>query len=469
MRLPSVLRTTPFRLTLLFLALFAVGAAAFLAYIYVATTGEARTRAEREIRREAAALEAVFRRDGSQGLNQAVIERAVEPGPRVYLLLAADGSVISGSLSESPFTNVRGAERVADFQMAETGSDGERVTRSARGLQRRLPNGQMLFVGADTSEGEGYVAGIVRALYGSGALILALGLIGGVIVSRNVSSKMDGLNRTVAAVRAGDMHVRAPVKGSGDEYDELAVGMNSMLDRIERLMGGLRHAGDAVAHDLRSPLTRLRARLEVALIEAENGQGDPTAGLGRALEDADGLLRTFTAVLAIARLQAVGDAPDPADFDLADAAADICELYEPVCEDKGLEFSTEFQKDLIIRGNRGFVAQAMANLVDNATKYTPTGGAVMLRTRRRSSGEVEFSVTDTGPGVPDDERPRIVERFVRLEQSRTEPGAGLGLSLVAAVAQAHKARLEIDEGPGKVGEFGPGLRTALVFPRSAAA
>ena len=465
MRLPALLRTTPFRLTLLFLALFAVGAAAFLAFIYLTTTTEAQARADREIRREMGSLESVFRRDGAQGLNQALIERAVEPGPTVYLLLAADGSVISGSLSESPVTQMRGEETTSDFQMTATGSGGERESHTARGLQRRLSNGQMLFVGSDTSEGEGYVAGIIRALYGSGALILALGLVGGVIVSRNVSGKMAELNRTVAAVQAGDMHVRAPVKGRGDEYDELAQGMNAMLDRIERLMGGLRHAGDAVAHDLRSPLTRLRARLEVALIESENGKGDPQAALQRALDDADGLLRTFSAVLSIARLEAAGEAPDPQPFDLAFLARDMCELYEPVCEDKGLEFSTEFQSNLTVRGNREFVAQAMANLVDNAVKYTPVGGAVMLRTRKRSSGEVEFSVTDTGPGVPDDQRQRIVQRFVRLEGSRSEPGSGLGLSLVAAVAQAHKARLEIDEGPGAVGGFGPGLRTALVFPR----
>ena len=465
MRLPATFRTTPFRLTLLFLALFAVGAAAFLAFIYISTAGEAVRRADRDVRREALALESVYRRDGAQGLNQALIERAVEDGPFVYLLQAADGSVVSGTLSESPVGEMRANETRVSFEMTGTGEDGRPQRMSARGLQRRMGGGEMLFVGADTSEGEAYVTRIVRALYGAGALILVFGLIGGAIVSRNVSGKMSGLNRTVAAVQAGDLHVRAPVKGNGDEYDELALGLNAMLDRIERLMGGLRHAGDAIAHDLRSPLTRLRTRLEVGLIEAESGKGDPTAALARALDDADGLLRTFGAVLSISRLQAVGEPPDPVVFNLADLAGGVCELYEPVCEDKGLEFSSEFTRDLSIRGNREFVAQAIANLVDNAIKYTPEGGAVMLRTRRRSSGEVEFSVTDTGPGVPDDQRARVVERFVRLENSRSQPGAGLGLSLVAAVAQAHKARLEIDEGPGKVGEFGPGLRAALVFPR----
>jgi signal transduction histidine kinase len=239
-----------------------------------------------------------------------------------------------------------------------------------------------------------------------------------------------------------------------------------MLDRLERSMAGIRHAGDAIAHDLRSPLTRLRARLEVALIDVEAGKGDPKAAMHQALEDAEGVLRTFNAVLAIARLQAAGQAPDPANFDAGQLAADVAELYEPLCEEKGLEFKAELTPQLPARGNREFVAQALANLLDNAVKYTPAGGAVMLRARRRSSGEVEFSVTDTGPGVPEAERARITQRFVRLENSRNQPGAGLGLSLVAAVAEAHRGRLEIDEGPGKVGEMGPGLRVALVLPRA---
>jgi len=240
-----------------------------------------------------------------------------------------------------------------------------------------------------------------------------------------------------------------------------------MLDRLERSMAGHRHAGDAIAHDLRSPLTRLRARLEAAYLDAEAGRGDPRQALAQALEDTDGVLKTFGAVLSIARLQAAGTAPNPTLFDPSELAADISELYEPLCEDKGLDFKAEATPHLPARGNREFIAQALANLLDNAVKYTPAGGAVMLRVRRRSSGEVEFSVTDTGPGVPEADRERIVQRFVRLENSRTEPGSGLGLSLVAAVAEAHGGRLEIDEGPGRVGETGPGLRTAFVLPRAA--
>ncbi|RAK56711.1 sensor histidine kinase [Phenylobacterium deserti] len=467
MRLPRIFRTTPFRLTLLFLALFASAASAFLAYIYVATAGEATRRTDRDITREMISLASVYNRAGVDAVNQALIERAASERPFLYLLMTPDGRRISGSIEESPIEDFAGKPAWTTFTITDEAPNGRLVRHPARGLQERLRGGEILFVGADVGEDEAYVMKIVRALWGAGALVVILGLAGGVLVSRNVSRSMASLTGVVDAVRNGDLGARAPVRGTRDEFDELALGLNEMLDRLERSMAGHKHAGDAIAHDLRSPLTRLRARLEAAYLDVEAGKGDPTHALAQALEDTDGVLKTFAAVLSIARLQAAGTAPDPVLFDPTELAADIAELYEPLCEDKGIDFAAELAKELTIRGNREFMAQALANILDNAIKYTPTGGAIMLRVRRRSSGEVEFSVTDTGPGVPEEDRERVVHRFVRLENSRNEPGAGLGLSLVAAVAEAHGGRLELDEGPGKVGEMGPGLRVALILPRVA--
>jgi signal transduction histidine kinase len=466
MRLPRIFRTTPFRLTLLFLALFASAAFAFLAYIYVATAGEAARRTDQEITREMRSLVAAYERAGIAAVNQATIERAASERPFLYLLMTRDGEVISGSIAESPVEDFEGQPTWTTFQVTDEDEQGRALRHPARGLQVRLNGGEILFVGADVGEDEAYVLKIINALWGAGALVVMLGLAGGVLVSRNVSRSMAGLTEVVDAVRNGDLAARARVRGTRDEFDELAIGLNEMLDRLERSMAGHKHAGDAIAHDLRSPLTRLRARLEAAFIDVEAGKGDPQEALAQALTDTDGVLKTFGAVLSIARLQAAGTAPDPVLFDPADLAGDIAELYEPLCEDKGIDFAAEFAKDLQVRGNREFLAQALANLLDNAVKYTPAGGAIMLRVRRRSSGEVEFSVTDTGPGVPEVDRERVVQRFVRLENSRNEPGAGLGLSLVAAVAEAHQGRLELDEGPGKVGEMGPGLRVAFILPRA---
>jgi signal transduction histidine kinase len=464
-KLPRIFRTTPFRLTLLFLALFASAASAFLAYIYIATAGEATRRTDQEIRREMRSLVDVYNRAGVDVVNQSLIERAASEKPFLYLLLTKDGRRISGTIEESPVENFTGPQAKATFQVTDVDAMGREVKHPARGLQEKLSGGEMLFVGADAGEDEAYVAKVVRALQAAGLLVVVLGLGGGVLVSRNVSRTMVNLIDVVERVRNGEQGVRARVRGARDEFDELAQGVNDMLDRLEKSMAGHKHAGDAIAHDLRSPLTRLRARLEAAYIDVEAGKGDAEEALAQALTDTDGVLKTFGAVLSIARLQAAGAAPNPVIFDPAELGADMSELYEPFCEEKNIDFSAELAKDLTIRGNREFLAQAVANLLDNAVKYTPPGGAVMLRVRRRSSGEVEFSVTDTGPGVPDEDRERVIQRFVRLENSRNEPGAGLGLSLVAAVAEAHGGRLELSEGPGKVGEMGPGLRVAFILPR----
>ena len=467
MRLPRHFRTTPCRLTLLFLALFAAAASAFLAYIYVATAGEARRRTDQEITREMSSLVAAYDRAGMDALNQSLIERAASERPFLYLLMGPDGKRISGSIAESPVEKFNGQPSWTSFSVTDLDVMGRPIKHPARGFQERLRDGEILFVGADIGEDQAYVVKIVRALWGAGALVIVLGLLGGVLVSRNVSRSMASLTDVVTAVRNGDLAARARVRGARDEFDELAEGLNEMLDRLERSMAGHRHAGDAIAHDLRSPLTRLRARLESAAINVEAGKADPQEALDQAVTDTDGVLKTFAAVLAIARLQAAGEAPNPVPMDPAALGADIAELYEPLCEDKEIDFKAELVPDLTIRGNQEFLAQALSNLLDNAVKYTPAGGAIMLRVRRRSSGEVEFSVTDTGPGVPEEDRARVVERFVRLENSRNEPGSGLGLSLVAAVAEAHGGRLELAEGPGKVGEIGPGLRVALVLPRAA--
>jgi signal transduction histidine kinase len=467
MRLPRLLRTTAFRLTLLFLALFAASAAAFLAYVYVATAGEVQQNAEASVARELTSLQSIYTHSGRAGLNQEIIQRAAGERPFFYLLMQADGRVLTGNLASTPIASKRSGEGGADFKVSEKDLDGSMLRRQGFGRQVRLPAGELLFVGADVGDAQRAILGMLRAIWGAGVLVIVLGLLGGLFISRNVSRSMTTLSQVVAAVEGGDLKARAPVKGVRDEYDELASGLNAMLDRLERSMGGLRHAGDAIAHDLRSPLTRLRARLEAAMIAVEAGRADPAAALAQALEDSDQVLKTFNAVLAISRLQAAGGAPDPEIFFAAELARNVAELYEPVCEDKGLILSLELKEDLKVRANREFLAQALANLLDNACKYTPPGGAVMLRVRRRSSGDAEFSVTDTGPGIPEADRARVVERFVRLEASRTQPGAGLGLSLVAAVAEAHQGALELTEGPGAVDGHGPGLRTALVLPSAA--
>ncbi len=466
MRLPSLFRRTPFRLTLLFLALFATAAAAVLAWVYVASANEARLRAEEAVRAEVTTLTGIYDARGFDALNMAVIDRTLSRDNFLYLLIDAEGNRVTGSLNVSPIQDYDGGTVWHTFPMTDTLPDGRVVRPQSRGVQMTLKGGEQLFVGQSLGDTEAYLGRLTQALWGAMGIVVMLGLIGGLLVSRNLERAMGRLNRVVLAVQGGDLKARVPVRGSGDELDELGQGMNGMLDRLEASMASIRHAGDAIAHDLRSPLTRMRAKLEVALIDAEAGKVSGTEALELALSEADDLLKTFNTVLAIARLQAAagsGNIPDAKLFDAADLAADLAELYEPAGEDKGLEFSAEIERGLNIVGNRPFLTQALANIIDNAIKYTPEGGAVKLRARRRSSGEIEFSVTDTGPGVPEADRGRVIERFVRLDNSRTEPGSGLGLALVGAVMEAHGGRIQLDEGPGVFNGSGPGLRVALVL------
>jgi hypothetical protein len=298
MRTPGLFRTTPFRLTLLFLALFAVGAGAFLVYIYLATAGEVNRRARAEVARETRVLMRAYQRGGVDALNKLVIEGVSSDPLYVGMLMRRDGVKISGSLSETPVVPSQAEKDWIPFVVED---------RATVGRQFRLPTGELVFVGADIEDDQDYIARVARASWGAGALVLLLGLGGGLLISRRASRYMAGLTTAVAAVRGGDLQARAPLRGTHDEYDELAAGMNDMLDRIERLMGGLRHAGDAIAHDLRSPLTRLRTRLEVALLEVEAGRGDALAALEQALSDSDNLLKTFNAVLG--DLAAAGGRP----------------------------------------------------------------------------------------------------------------------------------------------------------------
>lgn len=465
MQLPSLLRRTPFRLTLLFLALFAAAASAILAYVYFASASEARTAAEQNVRGEMQVLRGIYDQRGLDALNRALVDRSLTRSSYLYVLADQTGSVVTGSLTDLPVADQTETSVWTTFPFTETDADGRVVRPQARGVQVRLSGGETLMVAQSMGDTEAYLARLTQALWGAMGIVLLLGLAGGLLISRNLERSMRRLQTVVTGVQEGDLKVRAAVRQNGDELDELGQGLNTMLDRLEGSMASIRHAGDAIAHDLRSPLTRMRAKLEVALMDAEAGKIDGVDAVQLALDEADSLLKTFNTVLAIARLQAAaGHTPDPKVFDAADLAADMAELYEPASEDKGLEFSAEIERGLMIEANQPFLAQALANIIDNAIKYTPTGGAVMLRARRRSSGEIEFSVTDTGPGVPEADRDRVTERFVRLDNSRTEAGSGLGLSLVAAVMEAHGGRIQLDEGPGVYNGFGPGLRVALVVP-----
>jgi signal transduction histidine kinase len=263
---------------------------------------------------------------------------------------------------------------------------------------------------------------------------------------------------------AGDLSGRLPIAGTGDELDRLADNVNAMLERIEALMRGLKEVSDNIAHDLKTPLTRMRNRCEQALRTAQS-EGDYRATLESTIAESDDLIRTFDALLMIARAESGQARDNMIEFDAAEIARDVCELYEPLAEEKGLSIKVQAPLSAPVRGNRELVSQALANLVDNAIKYAGpevskiNGAAEIVLGADADADRISLSVADHGPGIPQADRGRVVERFVRLEQSRSQPGSGLGLSLASAVARLHGGELKLEDNH-------PGLRTVLALPRA---
>jgi signal transduction histidine kinase len=298
-------------------------------------------------------------------------------------------------------------------------------------------------------------------------LLSVFAIIAGLVISRSVLRRIESVNEASREIMAGDLSRRIPASGSGDEFDRLALSLNAMLARIEELMVALREVSDNIAHDLKTPLNRLRNRAESAL-RSPDGPASYREGLEKTIEEADELIKTFNSLLLIARLEAGAVAESMTPIDPASVVADVAELYEPVAEQAGLTLKIKADQDLRILANRELVSQAIANLVDNAIKYAapepPHGTSskpfarplVSISVARAASG-VEIIVADQGPGVAMKDRDRALQRFVRLEKSRSLPGSGLGLSLVAAVAHLHGGSVRLEDNE-------PGLRVVLTLP-----
>ena len=330
-----------------------------------------------------------------------------------------------------------------------------------------LPGGFRLLVGRDLEERERIFGIVAVAGRWSVAIVVVLGVIGGFFVSRRVLRRIDAMSDKAQTIMAGDLAGRLPSAGTGDELDRLAANLNAMLERIEALMRGLKNVSDNVAHDLRTPLTRLRNRCEAALRSAKT-TADYRNAIEATIEESDNLIRIFDALLMIARAESGEPRADMTAFDAAEIARDVGELYEPLADEQGLALRVEAPGPAPIKGNRELIGQALANLLDNAIKYADANSArpegvapEIVVTAQAKGSRVLLGVADRGPGIPPADRARAVDRFVRLEQSRTKPGSGLGLSLASAVARLHGGELRLEDNA-------PGLTAVLILPRAEA-
>lgn len=470
-------RNTLFRLSLLGATLFIVSLLLVLGYVYYATVQTDLRDVDRRLRTEFEDIKATYQTDGHEFVQNDIINRAAAFDT---LYLYVQGSSASGNmgyfLTDGGERNVKqvpvpvdesGEMSFNNFIIGRFNEETEEtVDRRARGVIGYLYQGDarsgLLWVARDIETIRRTGSRVIRAIISSSIIALILGLISSWYVARRFSRRIEDFNALAMDVRAGDLSRRAKRNFSGDELDTLGGQLNDMLDQITHLMQSMRYTGESIAHDLRSPLTRLRTRLESAAGDIKDEQASDV--LMSAAGDTDELLKTFDSVLRIARLEA-GERRETLDpVDPVPLLEDISELYEPACEDAGLSFSTDFQKGLLIRADRALFSQAVSNLVENAIKYTPEGGRIHIEMKKNKKGGSQLSVMDTGLGIAPKDRLRVKKRFVRLEQSRTEPGSGLGLSLVDAIAELHNAEFSFDDGLGNDDKF-PGLSAKLIFPR----
>ena len=452
---PRLLRSVTFRLALVYAGLFAVSAVLLLGFVYWSTAAYFFREADEAIETEVASLAERYRRNGLAGLTATLLERVARrpAGSTVYLLVDARRHPLVGNLSQWPPVPESG-EGWVDFRLEETGWTPVQA-HLARGRVFRLQGGYALLVGRDLHELSAVRNRIVRALAWGLPVTAALTLLGAALMSRSTARRVEAVNQTAREIMAGDLSRRVPARGAGDEFDELAVNLNGMLDRIEALMDDVRRVSDSIAHDLRTPLSRLRGRLEQLRALAQRGQVDLEA-VDHAVVDADGLLSTFNSLLRIARAESPAHRAGFAELDLAALVRDVAELYEPLAEERGLRLEVHAAGEALARGDRDLLFQALANLLDNAVKYTPVGGVVQVTVEGTPTGPVVV-VADSGPGIPEAERPKVFRRFYRLDGARSTPGNGLGLSLVDAVARLHGLRVELADNA-------PGLRVRLAFP-----
>jgi signal transduction histidine kinase len=445
-------RTLAFRIALAYLALFALSAGALLAFTYWNTKRALNVETDQTIEAEIAGLSEQYQRQGLGGLTDVLTARSIHAGPSLYLLVGPLGHPLAGNLDAWP-TVQRTSQRFVEFQY-ERRVGGVVERHPARGRVFHLAGDYRLMVARDVHELSVTERMFTTTLPESVGLMLSLGLIGGALMSRNLLRRLDQTNSTSEEIMGGNLSRRLPVSRAGDEFDSLAKNLNRMLDRIERLMRGMREVTDSVAHDLRSPLNRLRNRLE-GMLKHLPQEASEAAEMESAIGEIDRLIATFNSLLLIAEAEAGLERSAMQRVDLSALARDICELYAPLAEESGLSLSTALAPQVEIDGNWNLLSQAFANLVDNAIKYTCSGGSVTIATGR-NEGSAILSVADTGPGIPEEDHARALERFVRLEASRNSPGSGLGLSLVAAVARLHEARLELSNNH-------PGLRVSMIF------
>jgi signal transduction histidine kinase len=451
-----MLKTTAVRLTLIYTVLFGLLAVGIVAYVSYNTGSLIISQIQSAVDEEVAQIARQTRRSGMRRLVPMIERRSRQPGANLYLVSDAAGQIIAG--------NVRDLDRdllhkdgwlIPPFDYQRFGDDDDDESQAIAKVFT-LPNGLRLLVGRDIGNAERLQYIVGRATTYSLIVMVLTGLALWFLVGRRALKHIDSVSRSSQRIIEGDLSQRLPLSGSGDEFDRLSSSLNAIISRVEKLNTGVSVMSDSIAHDLKTPLTRLRNRAEAAL---GNGGDDQT--MQDIIADADSLIKTFNALLMITQVESGARAVQLEQHPLAPIVRDVHELFEPSAEELGVDLELSIETDSAVQCNRELIAQALTNLLDNALKYgLPTAGARIGLHLFEHKNEVCISVCDNGPGVPADQKLAVTERFVRLDASRGKPGSGLGLAMVKAVAGLHAGRLVLKDND-------PGLCTQIRLPKTA--
>lgn len=460
----ALYKNTAVRLSAIYLLLFAACAAILVFYITQVSETQLQARMKDSVADEVAQLDEVYSRGGIAALLKFLESRAHQPGANLYVIAGPNGEILAGNvaglqpgvLDEEGWTN-------RPFLYDRFGENNKKDRHAAVAHVFFFDNGLRILVGRDLGEPENARLMVRRAL----TLALGIMAMGALIIwfaiGRNALNRIDRTSIAAQKIMGGDLSERLPVTGAGDEFDRLSVSLNAMLARMEKLNEGLRQVSDNIAHDLKTPLTRLRNKAESALSH-DRGEPEYRAALEDIIGESDQLIRTFNALLMISRVEAGSAAAEMSDLDLSAIVAEFAELYEPVAEDDGIRFVMAVEPGISIRGNRELIGQALSNLLDNAIKYGENLGHPAIDiSLRKGDREVLLVVADHGPGVPEEKYADVLKRFFRLDESRSKPGTGLGLSLAVAVMELHGGRIALAATePDAVNN--KGLAVTMIFP-----
>jgi signal transduction histidine kinase len=445
--LAKTLTSSTFKLALIAIGTFGVIVSAIFSYVYVSTSTYVRSRSDRAIMAEHMDLRNVYERSGREGLIRLIRQRASDKAftGRVYVLSDLSSAVLAGNLGERPPTAMA-PSGWTEFRAPGVSSEGTGGP-LVRGMINTFASGDRLLVGRDISDLDSFTGQIKTAVISGVSLIFVLAGVASVLVTRRTVGRIEQINATSRAIMASGLDKRIPLRGTNDEWDRVAENLNLMLERIETLMGEVKQVSDNLAHDLRTPLTRMRGRLEKAY-HGQRFDEDAQALIGDTIADLDAVLRIFTSITRIAQIETQVRTGAFRAVDLVEIAHEVVELYDAAAEQNGSCLTMTGNGEVLVIGDRDLIFDAIANLVDNAIKHGRAGGQVVIASETVNGSPV-VSITDNGPGIPADQYEQVFKRFYRLEQSRYTPGNGLGLSLVSAVARLHGARIEMfDTSPG---------------------